>query len=112
MIHNLSFDIEDIYQSFKERGILGWEKDVDGETHRILRILDMLDFHRQTATFFILTDILPDYTDLILEIQRRGHEIASHGHEHRRLSRVSATELKNDLLRSKALLEDLINDSV
>ena len=71
-VHHLSFDVEDVYQSFKERGIPGWIKDVDGEKGRILDILNLLDEYGHKATFFILTEILSDYEDIILEIKSRA----------------------------------------
>lgn len=111
-LHFLSFDVEDVYQSFKERGIPGWTKDVDGEKTRILEILELLDKHSYKATFFILTEILPDYEDIILEIISRGHEIASHGHQHLRIKRRSPEEFETDIKTSKFLLENLINQEV
>lgn len=111
-VHHLSFDVEDVYQSFKERGIPGWTKDVDGEKDRILDILKLLDEYQHKATFFILTEILPDYKDIILEIKSRGHEIASHGHEHLRIKRRSREDFGRDIRESKFLLENLINQEV
>lgn len=111
-IHHLSFDVEDVYQSFKERGISGWTKDVDGEKSRILEILDLLDSYGHKATFFILTEILPDYKDIILEIKGRGHEIASHGHQHLRIKRRTADDFNRDIRESKFMLEGLINQEV
>jgi len=110
--HFLSFDVEDVYQSFKERGISGWEKDVAGEKKRILEILNLLANYNQTATFFILTEVINDYKDEILEIKARGHEVASHGHEHLRIWRRSKKEFDEDIRKSKALLEDLISSEV
>jgi polysaccharide deacetylase family protein (PEP-CTERM system associated) len=112
MVHHLSFDVEDVYQSFKERGISGWIKDVDGEKDRILEILNLLDEYGHKATFFILTEIIPDYKDIILEIEVRGHEIASHGHEHLRIKRRSREDFGRDIRESKFLLENLINQEV
>lgn len=111
-VNYLSFDVEDVYQSFKERGISGWVKDVDGEKFRISLILDLLDVYNHKATFFILTEILPDYEDIVLEIQKRGHEIASHGHEHLRIKRRSREDFQRDINKSKYLLESLINKEV
>ena len=112
VIHHLSFDVEDVYQSFKERGISGWAKDVDGEKRRILEILNLLDNYNHKATFFILTEILPDYKDIILEINRRGHEIASHGHQHFRIKRRTPDDFIRDIRESKFMLESLINQEV
>jgi len=110
--HFLSFDVEDVYQSFKERGVNGWQKDVSGEKKRIKDILDLLDKFSQKATFFILTEVINDYKEEILEIKAQGHEVASHGHEHLRIWRRSKREFEDDVRKSKDLLEDLISSDV
>ena len=112
MKHHLSFDVEDVYQGFKERGIAGWSKDVYGEKKRINEILDMLDKHNQKATFFVLTEELQDYKQEALEMKKRGHEVASHGHEHLRIWRRNESEFSEDIKRSKDLLEGLISSEV
>jgi polysaccharide deacetylase family protein (PEP-CTERM system associated) len=106
--HYLSFDVEDVFQSFKERGYSGWEPDIKGEKERILYILELLDKLNFKATFFVLTDVLNNYKDEVLEIKSRGHEIASHGHNHIRLYKRTKKEFQYDIKKSKTLLEDLI----
>jgi len=112
MKHHLSFDVEDVYQGFKERGITGWSKDVYGEKKRINEILDSLDKHNHKATFFVLTEVLQDYKQEVLEIKKRGHEVASHGHEHLRIWCRNESEFSEDIKRSKDLLEGLISSEV
>src|SRR5581483_8690242 len=41
-----------------------------------------------------------------------GHEIASHGYEHRRASEQTQEEFRADIRRAKALLEDIIGSEV
>ncbi len=60
------------------------------------------------ATFFVLGWIAGRLPRLVREIQARGHEVASHGYDHVLCREQSAKDLKNDLLRSKKLLEDII----
>lgn len=112
MKHHLSFDVEDVYQGFKERGIRGWTKDVDGEKKRINEILDLLEKYNQKATFFILTEVLKDYKQEVLDMKMRGHEVASHGHEHLRIWRRNPKEFSEDIKQSKDLLESLISKEV
>ena len=112
MKHHLSFDVEDVYQGFKERGIRGWTKDVDGEKKRINEILDLLEKYNQKATFFILTEVLKDYKQEVLDMKSRGHEVASHGHEHLRIWRRNPKEFSEDIKQSKDLLESLISKEV
>ncbi len=71
------------------------------------RLLDLLDDCRVKATMFVLGLVAEAHPDLVVEIARRGHEIASHGYAHREIFLDSAQELADDLRRSKCLLEDL-----
>jgi len=59
------------------------------------------------ATFFILGWLAERLPHLVREIQARGHEVASHGYDHVLCREQSAEDLKNDLLKSKKLLEDI-----
>jgi len=64
------------------------------------------------ATFFILGWIAERLPHLVREIYERGHEIASHGYDHQLCHQYSSNELRNDLIKSKNLLEELIGTPV
>lgn len=63
------------------------------------RLLDLLDRHKVKATFFVLGWIADRVPGLVRDIERRGHEIASHGYSHRMVTRMSAAEFEDDLAR-------------
>jgi hypothetical protein len=56
-----------------------------------------------------LADRLPN---LVREIQSRGHEIASHGYNHKMPDQLSAADLKMDLADSKNLIEGITGEPV
>ena len=60
-----------------------------------------------TATFFILGWVAERLPGLVREIGNRGHEIASHGYGHELCSGLGREELREDISRSKKLLEDI-----
>ena len=65
------------------------------------------------ATFFILGWLAERLPHLVREIQARGHEVASHGYNHNLCNKEDSKErLKQDLLDSKKLLEDIISAPV
>lgn len=64
------------------------------------------------ATFFTLGWLAKRFPNLVREIQARGHEVASHGFNHSLCIGKSCQSLEQDLLDSKKLLEDTINDPV
>jgi len=59
------------------------------------------------ATFFTLGWVAKRYPALIRRIVENGHEVASHGLEHRRADSQTHSEFLSDLKGSKSLLEDV-----
>ncbi len=111
----LSFDIEDWFQveSFKEKfPIETWENQilrVEKGTEKILKLLDKYDIK---ATFFILGWIAEKKPEMVRKIYDLGHEISSHGYSHKLNYNMSNPELYEDLKKSKAIIEEIINDKV
>lgn len=71
------------------------------------RMLDLVDRHAVRATFFVLGWIAEREPDLVREVRARGHEIASHGYEHRLVYDQSPDAFRRDIRRSRDLLERL-----
>ena len=69
----------------------------------VLRLLDLLDAKRARATFFMLGWVMEQAPDLATEIHRRGHELATHGYEHRPLTEMTSEEFEADLERTLAV---------
>jgi peptidoglycan/xylan/chitin deacetylase (PgdA/CDA1 family) len=76
----------------------------DGPDELTREYLDVLDAHGAAATFFVLGGAAASRRAEILEIVRRGHEVAGHGYTHRIFPRMSAPELAEELARTSALL--------
>ncbi|MBC7797788.1 MAG: glycosyltransferase, partial [Pyrinomonadaceae bacterium] len=70
-----------------------------------LKTLDLLDKNDAKATFFTLGWIAEQTPDLIREIVKRGHEIASRGFEHHSLKQMTRNEFQTDLLKTRDALE-------
>jgi polysaccharide deacetylase family protein (PEP-CTERM system associated) len=68
-------------------------------------ILDTLDQFGAKATFFVVGHIAVDHPKLIAEMTARGHEVASHSWDHRRVHRLAPAEFRADLARAKDALE-------
>ncbi len=69
----------------------------------VLKLLDLLERKKISATFFVVSNILESHLELIQEIQYRGHEIASHSQSHTFLnSKNSLIEMQ----KSKKQFED------
>jgi polysaccharide deacetylase family protein (PEP-CTERM system associated) len=52
------------------------------------------------------------YPSLIRQIQKEGHEIACHGYAHRLIYAQSREEFRQDIKKSKAILEDITGSEV
>lgn len=90
------------------------ESRVELNTHYLLNLLDSIDLSSNgnmpvypRATFFILGWIADRIPNIVNEIHKRGHEVASHGYGHLMCNQMSETDLKQDLIRSKKTLEDI-----
>lgn len=80
-----------------------------GGTDTILRVLAALDV---TATFFVLLSRTRRYPSLLADTVAAGHEIALHGLNHQRLTRLPASVVAARIVEAKHELEDLIGQPV
>jgi peptidoglycan/xylan/chitin deacetylase (PgdA/CDA1 family) len=76
----------------------------DGPEEMLPRYLDALDAGGARATFFLLGECCARRPASVLEIVRRGHEVASHGFTHKRFTLMSRAELDDELNRTYDLL--------
>lgn len=79
------------------------ESRVEIQTQNVLSLLDRLSIK---GTFFCLGWVAERCPSLIKNIADQGHEVACHGADHRRLFTLTRDELKEDLIKSKTLLEE------
>jgi polysaccharide deacetylase family protein (PEP-CTERM system associated) len=70
------------------------------------RVLSIFADSGATGTFFILGSIAERYPALVRLIAAQGHEIASHGYDHWRATEQSRDAFREDVLRSKSVLEN------
>jgi polysaccharide deacetylase family protein (PEP-CTERM system associated) len=82
---------------------------VEANVDRILGLLDEAGCH---ATFFTLGWVAERYPALARRIAAGGHELASHGYGHARVSGMTRPEFLHAVSRSKAVLEQLTGQPV
>lgn len=73
-----------------------------------LRVLDLLDRFEVKATFFVLGWVADQRPDLVREVARRGHEIASKGYFHRAICHMTQEEFREDLSKTASAIERAI----
>jgi peptidoglycan-N-acetylglucosamine deacetylase len=76
----------------------------DGPDELLADYLDVLDRFGARATFFLLGSCCAARPGDVLELVRRGHEVAAHGYSHRRFPRLDLDALDAELSRTAALL--------
>lgn len=108
-VNAMSVDVEDYFQvsafeSHVDRADWdGRECRVEANVERILSMFDQADTR---ATFFTLGWMAQRYPGMIRKIVDQGHELASHGWEHVRVTQQNRAQFTKDVTRTKALLED------
>lgn len=70
------------------------------------RLLDLFDRHNVRSTMFVLGWVAERFPSLVTEMARRGHELAVHGYDHRRLADLGPDGFRKDLRRSKRIVEE------
>ncbi|MFH1868336.1 MAG: XrtA system polysaccharide deacetylase, partial [Candidatus Omnitrophota bacterium] len=76
------------------------------------KILKILDESNTKATFFVLGWIAQRHAELIKDLHRRGHEIATHGYSHNMIYEMSPGIFKEDLKKSISIIEEIIKDKI
>lgn len=108
MRNALSVDIEDWFQVGAFETVIARD-DWDGLPHRVERnsdaVLALFERAGVKGTFFTLGWVAERYPALIRRIADAGHEIASHGWDHRRVFTMQPEEFRADLKRARAALE-------
>ncbi len=110
MNHHFTVDVEEYFQvsAFESRVSRDrWDKYDSRVALSVARLLDLLSTHGARGTFFILGWIAERHPELVREIAASGHEVASHGWAHRRVTDLSRAEFREAVKRSKRLLEEL-----
>ena len=71
-----------------------------------------LERHDATATYFVVSAVAEAYPEAVETLGEAGHEIASHTHTHRLLTDLDVDEQREELRRSKEVLESTTDEPV
>ncbi len=103
----LTVDVEEWFHVCGVDGSLAFEHwdELPGRVVQNTRdLLELLDACGVRGTFFILGWVATRYPALVDDILRRGHEIGSHGHLHRRVYELTPASFIKDVDASRAAL--------
>lgn len=109
-VNALTIDVEDYFQVSAFAPFIArsdWPQRECRVERNVERILAMLAARGTHATFFTLGWIAERYPQLVRQIVAQGHELASHGYGHERVSDLSEGDFFADVDRAKKMLEDI-----
>ena len=112
-----SVDVEDYFHGGVFAGTIS-PQDYDTFTPRVVentkKLLDLLASAPQPvkATFFMLGWVAERFPGLVPEIAQQGHEVGSHGFGHQLVYTLTEDEFRDDVRRTRKLLQDQSGQSV
>lgn len=115
MRHHFTVDVEETFQvSAMEPYVKRSDWDsfpsrVDRGTRQLLQLLADAG---SSGTFFVLGWIAERHPDLVREILAAGHEVASHGYGHERVTTIDQAQFRESIRTSKAILEGITGSRV
>lgn len=109
-VNAMTVDVEEHFQvsAFESRIERDeWRNHESRVRRNVDRIMGIFDDAGVKATFFTLGCVAERVPDLIRRIADEGHELASHGYDHKRVTSLTAEEFLADISRTKDLLEQI-----
>ena len=109
MINAFTVDVEDYFQVSAFEGHIAresWDRQPPRVEQNMLRVLALLEEFGVKGTFFTLGWVAERYPDIVRRIVAGGHELASHGYDHTRVTDMDPAHFRRDIQHAKQLLED------
>lgn len=113
--HVLSFDVEEHFQVaafWSAARRREWNQLGSRVERNTRKVTELLSEHSTKATFFILGWVAERHPEMVRNLAQQGHEIASHGYGHELVHTQTPAQFREDVRRSKHILEDLTGRQV
>lgn len=111
----LTIDVEDWYHILDTPAapdLTSWSSLESRVQRNVEALLELLDAHSVKVTFFWLGWLARRHEALVRMCHKAGHEIASHGYGHVLAYEVGPQAFRQDIVRAKTLLEDMIAEPI
>jgi len=105
----MTVDVEDYFQVYAFFHCIprdSWDRYACRVEANVDRILAQFATSGVSATFFTLGWIAERHPSIVQRIVDAGHELASHGYAHQRVDRMDPAAFREDLHRTRGILED------
>jgi polysaccharide deacetylase family protein (PEP-CTERM system associated) len=113
--HFFTVDVEEYFQVKALESVVrrdDWLSRPSRVARSVDALLESLDRHDARGTFFVLGWLARHRPEVVHNIAAAGHEIASHGYWHERVTTLDANAFREDVRSSKQALEDLTGTAV
>lgn len=113
--HFFTVDVEEYFQVKALEAVVSpddWMSHPTRVGKSVDLLLEALERHGARGTFFVLGWIAEHRPEVVRAIAAAGHEIASHGFHHQRVTSLTPMAFREDVRSSKRALEDLIGTEV
>jgi len=113
--HHFTVDVEEYFHASAFERFLprsSWGSLETRLPHVLPRLLENLEGDGTVGTFFVLGIVAKRHPDLVRLLADNGHEVASHGWDHRRVTELSPREFRTQVRDSRTLLQDLTGQAV
>jgi polysaccharide deacetylase family protein (PEP-CTERM system associated) len=113
--HFFTVDVEEYFQVNAFDDVIPRETWVDFPSRvadNVDRLLDVLVRYGVTGTFFTLGWVAKRHPRVVRRIAAAGHEVASHGWWHRKVTSLTASEFREDVRQAKNVLEDITGAAI
>ena len=111
----MTVDVEDYFQVSAFEPYIArdsWDRLECRVERNVDRILELFDRHGVKATFFTLGWVAERYPSMVRRMVAQGHELASHGWSHVRVTQQDQDAFRQDIVRTKGLLEDVSGQDI
>jgi polysaccharide deacetylase family protein (PEP-CTERM system associated) len=111
----MTIDVEDYFQVSAMAPYVSraqWETLESRVCRNVEKALELFAESNTKATFFFLGWVAERFPELVKQVAVFGHEVASHGYEHTKVSTQSAEEFLEDARHTRLLLEDISGQPV
>jgi polysaccharide deacetylase family protein (PEP-CTERM system associated) len=113
--HHFTVDVEEYFQVLALEPYIPrshWDSFPRRLELGLRSLLDLLAEHDTLGTFFVLGWVADRAPNLVREIAERGHEVASHGSDHRQVTLMTREEFRESVRSTKSALEEITGQPV
>jgi polysaccharide deacetylase family protein (PEP-CTERM system associated) len=113
--HFFTVDVEEYFQVKAMESVVSreeWLSRPSRVAQSVDALLELLERRGVRGTFFVLGWLAKHRAEVVLAIAAAGHEVASHGFWHERVTMLDPRAFREDVRSSKRALEDLIGTEI